>query len=174
VEGINTTGCYLVPRGDRSRHRLNSTPVPWSHRHDASHLGLGGLVLLRINPHKILGPKVHVRGDGVFQMASGSAILASHSVTTRIRRMKESPPGVTSHTIFLPNHMCWLKHSRVLSPKACGTLTVLYRDNTSSRSYSHTSALPHSSQANRSNTRDSWCRRVGGPGREKPLLFTGA
>jgi hypothetical protein len=42
VEGINTTGCCLVPRGDRSRKLLITTPVPCSPRHDASHLGLGG------------------------------------------------------------------------------------------------------------------------------------
>jgi hypothetical protein len=50
VEGINITGCCPVPRGDRSRHQLITTPVSCSPRHDASHLGLGGLVLLKIKP----------------------------------------------------------------------------------------------------------------------------
>jgi hypothetical protein len=46
VEGIYTTGCYLVPR-DRSRNWQLTTPVPRSPRHDASHLGLGGSVILK-------------------------------------------------------------------------------------------------------------------------------
>jgi hypothetical protein len=48
VEGMDTTGCCLVPQGDYSWHWLITTPVPHSPRHDASHLVLGGLVLLRI------------------------------------------------------------------------------------------------------------------------------
>jgi hypothetical protein len=63
VEGISTTGCCLVPRGDRSRHWLFTTPVPCNPRHDASHLGLGSLDLLKIKPLRASGPVVLVRGD---------------------------------------------------------------------------------------------------------------
>jgi hypothetical protein len=60
--------------------------VPLSPWHDASHLGLGGLVLLRINPHEPPGPKVHVRGEGVSPMASGCATVAA---------MKEPQENIT-------------------------------------------------------------------------------
>jgi hypothetical protein len=38
----------LVATGDRSRHRLSSTPVLRSPRYDGSHLGLGSLFLLKM------------------------------------------------------------------------------------------------------------------------------
>jgi hypothetical protein len=64
VEGTDTTECCLVPQEDRLQHWLLTTPVPCSPWHDASHLGLGGLVLLRMNPHEPPGPKMHVQGEG--------------------------------------------------------------------------------------------------------------
>jgi hypothetical protein len=70
---------------------------------------------------------------------------------------------------FPPLSMGWLNRFSVLSSKACGTLTVLEGDNSSSRSYPHTSALPHSSRADRSDTQESLCRRVGGSGHKTPL-----
>jgi hypothetical protein len=58
-------------------------------------------------------------------MTSGSATLANHAVATRVNRMKESPLGVASRPLFPPLHIGWLNRFRMLSPKACGSLTVL-------------------------------------------------
>jgi hypothetical protein len=103
-----------APR-DRSQHRLSTTPVPHSPWHDASHLGLGGLALLGINPHEPPGPKVHIWGEGY---PSGSAMLVSHAVVTRVNRMKELPLGVSDHPAFPPLHMGFLNRFRVFSLKA--------------------------------------------------------
>jgi hypothetical protein len=64
-------------------------------------------------------------GRGVSQVNSGSVILAIHAVVTRKNHMKSSPLGVASHPTFLPLHMGWSNRFRVLSPKVCGTLSVL-------------------------------------------------
>jgi hypothetical protein len=115
-----------APR-DRSQHRLSTTPVPHSPWHDASHLGLGGLVLLRINPHESPGPKVHIWEEGVSQVISGSAMLVSHAVVTRVNCTKESPQGVSDHSAFPPLHMGFLNHFRVLRPKAQVARATLIR-----------------------------------------------
>jgi hypothetical protein len=51
-----------APRGSFTT-LANFHSVPRSPRHDASHLGLGGLVLMRLNPHEPPGPKMYVRGE---------------------------------------------------------------------------------------------------------------
>jgi hypothetical protein len=53
-----------VPQGDCSQHWLNFTPASCSPWLCALHLGLCGLFLLRINPHELPGPKMHVLGEG--------------------------------------------------------------------------------------------------------------
>jgi hypothetical protein len=95
VEVINTTGCC---------------PVPRSPRHNASHLGLGGLVLLRIEHSRASKTKSAPSGGrGVFQMVNGSATLADNTVATRENRANKSPLGmVLSHPSFPPLHMGWL------------------------------------------------------------------
>jgi hypothetical protein len=93
VEVMNTTGCCLVPRGDRLRHWLIKTPVPRSPRHDASHLGLGGLVLLNNTLTSLQDLECWFGVRGVSQLISGSAILDYHEVTSRETYMKGSPRG---------------------------------------------------------------------------------
>jgi hypothetical protein len=59
-------------------------------------------------------------------MASGSATLADHAVATRENRKNKSPLEVVlSHSFFPLLHMGWLNRFTVLSPKACGTISVL-------------------------------------------------
>jgi hypothetical protein len=69
--------------------------------------------------------KCTFRKRGISQVTSGSATLVNHAVVTRENHMKGSPLGVASHPSFPLLHMGWLNHFRVLSPKACDTLTVL-------------------------------------------------
>jgi hypothetical protein len=90
---MNTTGCLLVLRGDSSRHWLITTPVPRSPPHDASHLGLGGLVLINNTLTSLQDLEFLSGVKGVSHMISGSAILDNHEVTTRETYMKESPRG---------------------------------------------------------------------------------
>jgi hypothetical protein len=93
------------------------------------------------------------RGRGLSQMVIGSAALPDHVVTARESRANKSPLAViSSHPSFPPLHMGWLNCFRVLSPKACGTLSILYGDNSSGRSYLYMSALSYSSRTNCSNT----------------------
>jgi hypothetical protein len=131
-----------APR-DRSRHRLSTTPVPHSPWHDASHRGLGGLAMLRINPHEPPGPKVHISGEEVSQVISGSAMLVSHAVVTRVNRTKNRP---------------WRSHTTPHSPPPHEFLKPFKSvelAGSSSQSYPHVSAVPHSSRANLSSTRGS-------------------
>jgi hypothetical protein len=107
-------------------------------------------------------------------MISGSAILASHEVATRETCMKDLPLWV-AHKLptFPPLHMGWSNRFRMLSLKVCSNLSVLKGDNSGNRGYPHTSALPHSSQVDRSDTQESLCCRVGGFGRKNAIALYG-
>jgi hypothetical protein len=59
-------------------------------------------------------------------MVIGSVTLAGHAVTAKESHMNKSPLEVVSvHPSFLLLHMGWLNRYRVMSLKACGTLSVL-------------------------------------------------
>jgi hypothetical protein len=90
---MNTTGCCLVLRGDCSRHWVITTPGPHSPPHDASHLGLDGLVLLNNTLRSLQDLECPFGVKGVSQMISESAILDNNEVTTRETYMKELPQG---------------------------------------------------------------------------------
>jgi hypothetical protein len=60
------------------------------------------------------------------QMVIGSATLAGHAFTDRESHANKSPLWLISiHPSFPPLHMGWMNRFRVLSLKACGTLSVL-------------------------------------------------
>jgi hypothetical protein len=61
-------------------------------------------------------------GRGVSQMAVGSATIVRHAVLPGKTAWLWRPWGLTP---FPPLHVGWLSCFRVLSQKACGTLTVL-------------------------------------------------
>jgi hypothetical protein len=126
VEGMSTTGCCPVSRGDRSRHWLISTPVPCSPRHDASHLGFGGVGLLKVEPSRASWTQsARSEGEGCSRWPLGVRLLSDTQFYQGKLRDCDALGVIKVQPLFPPLHVGWLSRFRVLSQKACGTLTVL-------------------------------------------------